>query len=73
MDSANSRLKHSSAPHWNAAQAANIVYALGLGVAANAPQFHVDDLAGSEFDGGDCMPRILDAFIQADRRSQLRL
>src|SRR5580693_5684592 len=70
---ADAGFKHSSAPHRDGFLLAKIVDAAGWGVAADAAQFHVDDFAGADFDGGAGVLDIVNAFVQADRSVELAL
>src|SRR5271170_4405130 len=70
---ADAGFQHSAAPDGYGFLLAEIVNAAGWGVAADAAQFYIDDLAGADFDGGAGMLDIVNAFVEADRRIELAL
>ena len=50
-----------------------IVNAARCGVAANAAQFHIDDFAGGDFNGGGGVFDVVDAFVETNRCFELAL
>src|SRR5271168_5099182 len=70
---ADAGFQHAAAPDGNGFLPAEIVNAAGWGVAADAAQFYIDDLAGADFDGGAGMLNIVNAFVKADGRIELAL
>src|SRR5580693_9867110 len=70
---ADAGFQHASAPDGNGFLLAEIVDAAGSGVAADAAEFHVDDFAGADFNGGAGVLDIMDAFVEADRSFELSL
>src|SRR5207253_2283903 len=73
MRAADAGFQHPPAPNGNAVLLAKIVDAPHHRVAADATELDVDDLAGSELDGGARLLFRVDALVQADRRVQLFL
>ena len=67
MGSADAGLEHAAAPDRNAGFAANFFDQFCLRVAADAADFYVDDLAGSELDRFTGVVGRLDRFVEADR------
>src|SRR5271163_1742227 len=61
---ADAGFEHAAAPDGDGFLLAEIVDAAGGGVPANATEFHIDDFAGSDFDGGAGMLDIMDAFVE---------
>src|SRR3984957_1605850 len=57
--------QHASAPDWNGFLLAEIVDPAGGCVASDAAEFHIDDFAGADFDGGPGMLDIVNAFVEA--------
>ena len=53
--------------------AADFFNALGFAVPADAAELDINDAAGFQFDGGQCVPGIVDAFVEADGRLNLGL
>ena len=67
------RFEHAAAPHRDRVRLAQIVHLPRGRVPAHAPELDVDDLAGAQFDRGARVLRVVDAFVEADRRLELPL
>ena|SRR5580692_820285 len=69
----NTGLQHSAAPDRNGVRAADLLNTPRFAVPPDAPELNINDPAGFQFDGGESVPRIINAFIQANRGLNLRL
>ncbi len=63
---ADAGFEHPAAPDGNAMALAEVVDAPRHGVAADAAQFDIDDLAGAQLDGRACVLLRVNALVQAD-------
>ena len=70
---ADAGFQHASAPDGNGFLLAEIVDAAGSGVTSDAAQFHIDDVAGANFDGGASVLDIVNALVEADGCFELAL
>src|SRR5580700_9446385 len=52
---------------------AGLLDAARFAVATDAAKFYINNAASFQFDRGESVPRIVDAFVETDRRLNLRL
>ena len=73
MGPADSGFEHSATPHRDATLEAGGLHQFRFGMSADAAEFKVDNAARFQFDGGDSVSRVVDAFVQAYGGFYLRL
>jgi hypothetical protein len=66
VSAADAGFEHAAAPDGDGFFLAEIVNAARGGVAADAAELDIDDLAGADFDGGASVLEIVNAFVEAD-------
>src|SRR5215469_2015895 len=67
VGAANSGFEHAAAPHGYGEALGDVVHCDGVGEAANAPYFDVDDATGAKLERGFRVARAADGFVEAYR------